>query len=195
MDWYYTQGTERHGPVDEPTLRAKIATGEIARDALIWNSILPDWIPAAQIAPTPSPLPDERPAAPVAKVAIGRRRAFFSVLLVRTVLAVIFFVLPGIAMTMGRWTFDVFFFIVFALGLLALREQRGDSDGRIRVCIIVPMALMILAFSVNMILRIGGGLVFENGLPLWFVAYMQFGYLSIVIELGCAVYGLMRLKK
>ncbi len=195
MDWYYTQGTERHGPVDEPTLRAMIASGEIARDALIWNSVLPDWIPAAQIAPTPPPLREDRPTTPATKVAIGRRRAFFSLLLVRTVLAVNFIVLPGIAMTMGRWFFDAFFFIVFGLGWLALREQRRDRDARIRVCIIVPMALMILAFAVNTALRFRGGAIFEDGVPLWLVAYMQFGYLSVAIELGCAVYGLMRLKK
>lgn len=69
MEWYYSNNSVQHGPVNLETLRGLVANGTIASDELVWHDGMPDWTPVAQIAdlapavPTADPTPYAPPAA------------------------------------------------------------------------------------------------------------------------------------
>lgn len=190
MDWYYTAGTERKGPMDEATLRAMIASGEIARDALLWNPILPDWIPCSQIAP--SPVAEAAPvAAPLA--ATRFQRAYFIVLLFGSTLGIVVRVFPALAMVLSVWVSRPLFFIGLALAGLALWEQSGRASLPLRLCVVVPFTLGLLSFGFGWIL-FRDPVVFSEGPPLWLSAYLVFGLVVMGVDVLCAVAGLRMLR-
>ncbi len=45
MHWYYADGTNRQGPVEEAELLRLLAAGKISASTLVWKSGLPNWIP------------------------------------------------------------------------------------------------------------------------------------------------------
>ncbi|MFU8893119.1 MAG: GYF domain-containing protein [Luteolibacter sp.] len=49
MQWYYSKDSAQHGPVPLQDLQAKIRSGEIAPDALIWREGMADWTSANAI--------------------------------------------------------------------------------------------------------------------------------------------------
>ncbi len=60
--WYYQQGTERKGPVDEATIRSLISSGVISIDTLVWTEGMPSWVALQQTSlaagmPVPPPSP------------------------------------------------------------------------------------------------------------------------------------------
>lgn len=60
--WYYQQGTERKGPVDEATIRSLISGGVISIDTLVWTEGMPGWVALQQTSlaagmPVPPPSP------------------------------------------------------------------------------------------------------------------------------------------
>jgi TM2 domain-containing membrane protein YozV len=46
--WYYQQGSNRMGPVDEATIRGLLATGQISIDTLVWTTGMASWAPLQQ---------------------------------------------------------------------------------------------------------------------------------------------------
>ncbi|MDA7887845.1 GYF domain-containing protein [Akkermansiaceae bacterium] len=48
--WYYGKEGQQYGPIDETALRAKIATGEIGKNDLIWSEGMVEWTPLNQIS-------------------------------------------------------------------------------------------------------------------------------------------------
>jgi len=46
MEWYYSKDSAQHGPVSLQDLQAKIRSGEIASDALVWRDGMVDWTSA-----------------------------------------------------------------------------------------------------------------------------------------------------
>lgn len=190
MNWHYTVGTERRGPVDEAALRAMIASGEIARDALVWNEILPDWIPVAQIAPTVVPAPK---AATRDAVPTMFRRIFFWLLIGRVALSISFRLALGLGLGNTQFFFYGVFIITVVVAWLAFNEQRKYPVRGLGAFILAPIGLMVLGFATSLLLR--GGLNFSDGIPLWFQFYMAYGYLALGINLLCAVLGLMQLRK
>jgi hypothetical protein len=46
MQWYYSKDGSQHGPVTVEELQAKIRSGEVARDALVWRDGMSDWTAA-----------------------------------------------------------------------------------------------------------------------------------------------------
>lgn len=63
MDWFYTAGMERRGPVDDAAFRALVDTGEVNDETLVWHDGLADWAPYGSLkAPVsvPPPLPQPR---------------------------------------------------------------------------------------------------------------------------------------
>jgi len=66
--WYYQQGSNRMGPVDEATIRGLLANGQISIDTLVWTTGMASWVPLQQSSlgaglPTP---PSAVPAYPTA---------------------------------------------------------------------------------------------------------------------------------
>jgi uncharacterized membrane protein YhaH (DUF805 family) len=81
--WYYAQGEQRFGPIDQTAMDAAIAAGTVLRDTPVWHIGMSDWATASQTAlqayfssppPFPSlpprPLPPLPPPAPRVEPAI-----------------------------------------------------------------------------------------------------------------------------
>ena len=49
MEWYYVLNEERHGPLDEDSLRALYTDGELGPTDLVWNEDMDDWQPASLV--------------------------------------------------------------------------------------------------------------------------------------------------
>lgn len=49
MEWYYVVNEERHGPLDEDSLRTLYAEGELGPMDLVWNEDMDDWQPALSV--------------------------------------------------------------------------------------------------------------------------------------------------
>jgi hypothetical protein len=47
--WYFAVGGNRQGPISEDQLHAKVASGEIRADTLVWNSGMADWGKAGDV--------------------------------------------------------------------------------------------------------------------------------------------------
>ena len=48
-EWFYGKGGQQFGPIDEVTLSARIATGEIGPQDLVWNEGMDSWKPLQEI--------------------------------------------------------------------------------------------------------------------------------------------------
>lgn len=48
--WYYAQGGERLGPVDTQDLQARLTSGELNGDSLIWREGMAQWQPVRELA-------------------------------------------------------------------------------------------------------------------------------------------------
>lgn len=53
--WYYGHANEQLGPVDDVTLRGKIAAGEVTADSLVWRDGMGDWQPLREVAELQEP--------------------------------------------------------------------------------------------------------------------------------------------
>ncbi|MGC6458075.1 MAG: DUF4190 domain-containing protein [Akkermansiaceae bacterium] len=74
-EWYYGKEGQQYGPVDEATLRARAATGEVGPNDLVWCEGMKSWQPFREVIGSPGappPLPpdsliqDERDSGEVA---------------------------------------------------------------------------------------------------------------------------------
>ena len=46
--WYYQQGANRIGPVDEASIRNLLSNGQITIDTLVWTTGMANWVPLQQ---------------------------------------------------------------------------------------------------------------------------------------------------
>ncbi|MDA8968573.1 GYF domain-containing protein [Akkermansiaceae bacterium] len=56
-EWYYGQGGQQEGPIDEATMRSRIASGQVGPADLVWREGMAEWLPLAQVtelAPAPA---------------------------------------------------------------------------------------------------------------------------------------------
>ncbi len=71
--WYFAVGGNRQGPISEDDLHARIASGEIKADTLVWNSGMADWARAGTvpglIGPGAPAMPPGAPALPRTAIA------------------------------------------------------------------------------------------------------------------------------
>ncbi|MDB4554226.1 GYF domain-containing protein [Akkermansiaceae bacterium] len=49
-EWYYGQGSQQAGPIDEATMRSRIAAGQVGPADLVWREGMAEWLPLAQVA-------------------------------------------------------------------------------------------------------------------------------------------------
>ncbi|MEN8693626.1 MAG: DUF4190 domain-containing protein [Akkermansiaceae bacterium] len=49
-EWYYGKDGQQYGPVDEATIKARAATGEISATDLVWKEGMEKWLPFAELA-------------------------------------------------------------------------------------------------------------------------------------------------
>ena len=52
-NWYYSIGSDRHGPVDEATLKALARTGKLKPNDRVWHPDFDDWRVARDIPEIP----------------------------------------------------------------------------------------------------------------------------------------------
>jgi hypothetical protein len=52
MNWYYDQGGQRQGPVDDSQLDLLIAQGTVRAETLVWREGMADWAPLSQARPS-----------------------------------------------------------------------------------------------------------------------------------------------
>ena len=45
MIWYYADGANRVGPIEEKVLDELIASGKVGRETLVWREGMPSWQP------------------------------------------------------------------------------------------------------------------------------------------------------
>jgi uncharacterized RDD family membrane protein YckC len=55
-DWYYAEGSERRGPVDDEGLAALVAEGRVTDGTLVWRKGLDGWMPYADAMALGPPL-------------------------------------------------------------------------------------------------------------------------------------------
>jgi TM2 domain-containing membrane protein YozV len=46
--WYYQQGSNRMGPIDEAAIRGLLTSGQISIDTLVWTTGMSSWVPLQQ---------------------------------------------------------------------------------------------------------------------------------------------------
>lgn len=64
MQWYYSKNGTQLGPVDESSLRSKIASGEVSPTDLVWRDGMTDWLPSGRVPEFSAPSPEfQNPAA------------------------------------------------------------------------------------------------------------------------------------
>jgi hypothetical protein len=49
VEWFYGKEGQQYGPIDEVTLNARIATGEIASKDLVWTEGMDSWKPLQEV--------------------------------------------------------------------------------------------------------------------------------------------------
>ncbi|MEI7687265.1 MAG: DUF4339 domain-containing protein [Planctomycetota bacterium] len=54
-NWYYSIGNDRHGPVDEVTLKALARTGKLKPNDRVWHPDFDDWRTARDVPEIPFP--------------------------------------------------------------------------------------------------------------------------------------------
>jgi len=64
MEWFYTSGGNRKGPVSAEVIRNLLSAGELTGETLVWTASMPEWQPLrttdlfkSQSHQTPPPLP------------------------------------------------------------------------------------------------------------------------------------------
>ncbi|MGD7654475.1 MAG: GYF domain-containing protein [Verrucomicrobiales bacterium] len=50
MEWYYSKDKTQLGPVPEDELKAKIASGEVTGEDMVWREGMPDWRRVAAVS-------------------------------------------------------------------------------------------------------------------------------------------------
>jgi len=56
-EWYYGKEAQQFGPIDEATLRARIAAGEVSGSDLVWTEGMAEWIPLSKVSQFSGPAP------------------------------------------------------------------------------------------------------------------------------------------
>jgi uncharacterized RDD family membrane protein YckC len=51
MNWYYAQGGQQKGPVDDVSLGQLVSNGVVTGTTLVWHDAMPDWQPLSVAAP------------------------------------------------------------------------------------------------------------------------------------------------
>lgn len=209
MEWYYTAGSERRGPVDAAALEALVARGEVTRETLVWNASMQDWAPYADVVEA-AVVGTLKAVAEVKAVEATTQephtgglplfRAFFLILLVEAVLGGVMrlsFILgqplnylPGISFVM-----QAIFWLNMLLGVVALITSGARAMPRLRLCVIVPI-VWGLAYSLLFRVLISNG-IYDDGVDTKFLLALitLSSWVSFAITLGAAVYGLRLLKQ
>lgn len=50
MNWYYVEGGQQAGPVDDLQLQELVRSGRITNETLIWRDGMPNWLPYREVA-------------------------------------------------------------------------------------------------------------------------------------------------
>jgi len=215
MDWYYTQGTERVGPVSEAEFRQQINSGTIRDDTFVWNPTLADWLPYAELRLDPPPMPEPTPQpstvpvladaaetfAPVpTRMRTGLQRTFLSLLLFMLGLGVfveIWFRLsvdPGTIFSEYAMLQRGVYWITMLFGVLALWEQGRRPAFILRLCVAVPLVLGLINPTLYRVLIATVSAQDTEPIGAYQLIFLL-GNATRIIDIACAVYGLVLLRR
>ena len=48
-EWYYGQGGQQEGPLDDAVMRERIAAGQVSSTDLVWREGMAEWLPLSQV--------------------------------------------------------------------------------------------------------------------------------------------------
>lgn len=84
MQWYFIEGGNQQGPVDEAALRQLFGSGRLSRDSYVWREGMADWLSVAEvpelsgsIVATAAPAPSPTHPGPIVQPQIPARYAGF----------------------------------------------------------------------------------------------------------------------
>ena len=66
-EWYYGRKGQQYGPIEEAALRARIATGEVCGNDLIWTEGMVEWAPLSKVSQFGAPAPQAGSSEPAEK--------------------------------------------------------------------------------------------------------------------------------
>lgn len=204
MEWYYTIGQDRRGPVDDAAFEALIADGTITPDALVWNAQMPDWVALDALRPSASAGSPPPPLPAVATLPVPARdtfqRVYFGLLFLQVLLGLL---QRAIYLIPGYLAYNILFQMIFWVGLgtgaLALWEQGRNAPRGLRLCVALPLAwsLMSLVLSRAVMWQLrsaGDGNAFDGATGL--ITLLQvFGYTSLGLHIVCAGIGFNLLSR
>lgn len=49
-EWYYGREDQQYGPIDDASIKARIATGEVSPHDLVWKEGMEKWLPLSQVS-------------------------------------------------------------------------------------------------------------------------------------------------
>src|SRR2546428_8197859 len=52
MNWYYVDGGQQAGPVNDPELAALVQNGKVQADTLVWHEGMSNWQPYREVKPS-----------------------------------------------------------------------------------------------------------------------------------------------
>jgi len=76
--WWYAEGDERRGPVQDEQLRAAFSTGAIGLQTLVWRQGMPEWLPFSQVDELRNPIRAPLGSAAIPGLIILRWRRFLA---------------------------------------------------------------------------------------------------------------------
>lgn len=56
-EWYYGREGQQYGPIDEASMKGRIATGEVGPNDLVWKESMEKWLPLSQVSELSGGLP------------------------------------------------------------------------------------------------------------------------------------------
>ncbi|MDB4508210.1 GYF domain-containing protein [Akkermansiaceae bacterium] len=56
-EWFYGREGQQYGPIDEASMKGRIATGEVGPHDLVWKESMEKWLPLSQVSELSSGLP------------------------------------------------------------------------------------------------------------------------------------------
>ena len=143
MSWYYADGGQQVGPIEEAALDELVRQGTVRGDTLVWREGMASWQPHGTLRPAPPVLPT--PALPTAApIAAGRRYAGFWI---RFLARIIDGILLGVAGAVVRVPLTL-------LGIGAVGFSIPSDSSEIMAALPAILQLVILSTTIQLAMHV-----------------------------------------
>jgi uncharacterized RDD family membrane protein YckC len=175
MDWYYANGQEQVGPVDDVALEALARSGAVTPETLVWRAGMGDWRPYGEVAAEPG-----LASPPPPRGAIGEGTAICAE-------CGMLFSVEDMVQYSGTWVCavckPVFFQRLREGGAIPGQLAYAGFWIRLGAYIIDSIILSLASGAVR--LASGMGFTFESTTsPMWFLSMSVMSLVGLVISMG-----------